>query len=60
MPCDAPCPRAPPLSPPPCAPQVRCKLMSVTQTLSGINIKQLLLGTVTDQVRGARVGAGLG
>ncbi|KAI8475054.1 MAG: hypothetical protein J3K34DRAFT_456487 [Monoraphidium minutum] len=30
--------------------QVRAKLLSVTQTLSGINIKQLLIGTVTDQV----------
>lgn len=25
-------------------------MLSVTQTLSGINLKQLLMGTVTDQV----------
>ncbi|GBF96686.1 ER membrane complex subunit 1 [Raphidocelis subcapitata] len=30
--------------------QVRAKLLSVTQTLSGINLKQLLIGTVTDQL----------
>jgi hypothetical protein len=48
------------IRPAPPAFQVRSKLLSVTQTLSGINIKQLLIGTVADQVgsRGQRFGGG--
>jgi hypothetical protein len=45
------------LQPPP-PPQVRAKLLSVTQTLSGINLKQILVGTVTDQVRAPACWAG--